>query len=179
MSRSIFISIKTLSAGLVAGVFSLLLVGCSDTGAETQQQTAASAGSTQAQDLTLYKSPTCGCCTAWGEHIEHEGFSHRSEHPADLDGVKDHFGVRPQYRSCHLAVSRSGYVFEGHVPAKTMRRFLKAPPEGAIGLAVPGMPVGSPGMEVDERFDPYQVLLLKADGSAEVYASFRSYEEQF
>jgi len=84
----------------------------------------------------------------------------------------------PRYQSCHTAVSSHGYVFEGHVPARHIKAFLANPPADAIGLAVPGMPLGSPGMEVGSRFDPYEVLLLKKDGSSEVFARVDSPAQQ-
>lgn len=120
--------------------------------------------------LQVFKSPTCGCCEGWIEHADQAGFSTEPQHPEDLAGLKAGYGIEPQYQSCHTAVSAGGYVFEGHVPARYVEAFLAAPPAEAIGLAVPGMPVGSPGMEMGDDFMPYQVLLLKQGGGAEVYA---------
>ena len=124
-----------------------------------------------ASELTVYKSPTCGCCGDWIDHMKGEGFDSHVKHPRDLSGVKASYHIRPQYRSCHTAVSENGFIFEGHVPARYVQQFLAAPPTGAIGLSVPAMPVGSPGMEMGDKFMPYKVLLLKQDGSAEIYAS--------
>ncbi|WP_374972436.1 DUF411 domain-containing protein [Spongiibacter marinus] len=102
-------------------------------------------------------------------HIEEFGFESEVNHPANLNKIKSDKGIAPPYQSCHTAVTNDGYVFEGHVPGPVIQRFLAAPPKDAIGLAVPGMPEGSPGMEVGNRFDPYDVLLLKKNGSYEVY----------
>ncbi|MDH3978696.1 MAG: DUF411 domain-containing protein, partial [Gammaproteobacteria bacterium] len=102
--------------------------------------------------LTVYKSPTCGCCKVWIKHVNQAGFKTATEQPANLNDVKSELGVPPQVRSCHTAVSESGYVFEGHIPAKLIKRFLADPPDDALGLTVPGMPVGSPGMESGGRF---------------------------
>ena len=140
---------------------------------------AAEQSATESVELQDYKSPTCGCCGRWIEHIEGRGFTTRVEHPADLNGMKADWGIRPQYRSCHTAVTEDGLIFEGHIPASIMQRFLDERPAGAFGLAVPAMPVGSPGMESGDRFAPYQVLLLKASGEAEVYAEVRTREEQY
>ncbi|MBL4781284.1 MAG: DUF411 domain-containing protein [Porticoccaceae bacterium] len=129
--------------------------------------------------MDLYKSPSCGCCGKWAEHAEHRGFSLTSHHPADLNKLKLERGVAAQYQSCHTAVSAEGFVFEGHIPARFIQQFLAAPPAGAIGLAVPGMPAGSPGMEMGDRFTPYQVLLLKGDGGADVFAEVNTPLEQF
>lgn len=119
--------------------------------------------------LNVYKSPTCGCCEKWIEHLETSGFDTLIHHPTDFNEVKQNNAIAPRYQSCHTAVSTEGYVFEGHIPAHVIQRFLADPPHNAIGLAVPGMPVGSPGMEMGDRHDDYAVLLLKKDGSAEVY----------
>ncbi len=123
--------------------------------------------------LDVYKSPTCQCCGRWVSHIDTQGFKATTHHPADLNLVKRQLGIAPQYQSCHTGVSKEGYIFEGHVPADIMQRFLAEKPEGALGLAVPGMPIGSPGMEMGERYDDYDVLLLKKDGSSEVYERIR------
>jgi hypothetical protein len=138
--------------------------------------TATAAGSDPVMDV--YKSPTCQCCEKWIDHVHAQGFRTSVLHPADLDTTKDKLGVLPAYRSCHTAVTKDGYVFEGHVPAKFIRQFLAEKPEGAIGLAVPGMPAGSPGMEVGDTFMPYEVLLLKMDGSASRYAFVGSPADQ-
>ncbi len=129
--------------------------------------------------LDVYKSPTCGCCGKWVEHAEQRGFSLSTHHPADLNKLKADKGIAPKVRSCHTAVSAEGYVFEGHIPARYIRDFLANPPVGARGLAVPAMPVGSPGMEVEDRFAPYEVLLLKDDGATEVYARVTTPAQQY
>lgn len=126
----------------------------------------------------LYKSPTCGCCEDWMVHLEEHGYHAVVHHPQDLSAIKAQLGVEPRYQSCHTAVMASGHVFEGHVPARYIAAFLAAPPAHAIGLAVPGMPVGSPGMEMGARFDPYDVLLLKSDGTSEVYARIENTDQQ-
>ena len=129
--------------------------------------------------LDVYKSPTCGCCSLWMDHLSENGFSNTGHHPDALGEFKRDLGIPVRYGSCHTGVSEEGYLFEGHVPARFIRAFLANPPEGALGLAVPAMPVGSPGMEYKDRFNPYDVLLLRKDGSVEVYASVGSYDEQF
>jgi hypothetical protein len=129
--------------------------------------------------LEVYKSPTCRCCQKWISHIDQHGFSSKAYNQTDLSAFKKDKGIAPQYRSCHTAVSKNGYVFEGHVPAKFIHQFLANPPADAIGLAVPAMPLGTPGMDVGDRFRPYHVVLLKADGSSNIYAKLNSYQEQF
>lgn len=121
--------------------------------------------------LTVYKTPTCGCCGKWVEHIEDAGFAVKVREMNDLSAIKRSSGIAPTHQSCHTAVAEDGgYVFEGHVPAQYIEAFLADPPEGARGLVVPAMPVGSPGMEYGDQFAPYDVLLLNSDGSYAVYA---------
>lgn len=130
-------------------------------------------------DLKVYKTPTCGCCGSWVTHIEKEGFKTEVFDQSSLQSLKKELGIPLQLQSCHTGVSEDGYFFEGHIPAKYIERFLQKPPEGALGLTVPGMPIGSPGMEVEDRFSPYDILLVKNDGSTQVFASIGSYEQQF
>tara|TARA_R110002110_G_scaffold205066_1_gene416695 strand:- start:89716 stop:90201 length:486 start_codon:yes stop_codon:yes gene_type:complete len=119
--------------------------------------------------MEVFKQPTCGCCGEWVDHVRSAGFEMDVKDRADLNSIKSSFGIAPQYQSCHTAVTQD-YVFEGHVPASQIQRFLSEKPADAIGLAVPGMPIGSPGMEMGDRFEAYDVLLLKNDGTHEVYA---------
>lgn len=130
-------------------------------------------------ELLVYKTPTCGCCKKWITHIEDEGVIAHSKDYRNISNIKTKYGIKPNYRSCHTAVTRNGFAFEGHVPAKFIKQFLAEKHNNAIGLSVPAMPVGSPGMEVGERFMPYNVLILFKDGTSEVYAEVKSYEEQF
>ena len=121
--------------------------------------------------LTVYKTPTCGCCGKWVDHIEDAGFDVEVREMNNLSPIKNANGLPPTHQSCHTAVAKDGgYVFEGHIPARYITAFLADPPAGARGLVVPAMPVGSPGMEYQDRFSPYEVLLLKEDGSFDVYA---------
>jgi hypothetical protein len=127
--------------------------------------------------LDVFKSPTCGCCTEWITKLEDNKIAVKSFHPADLSGVKSTLNIRPEYQSCHTAVSKEGFFFEGHVPVYLMKQFLANPPKNAAGLSVPGMPIGSPGMEMDNRFQPYKVVLIKENGDAEIYAEIKTLEQ--
>lgn len=129
--------------------------------------------------LLVFKTPTCGCCKTWISHIEDQGFTIYSKDYRNIEQIKNHYGIKPNHRSCHTAVSKNGFVFEGHVPAKFIQQFLQEPPPNAIGLTVPAMPVGSPGMEVGDRFMPYKILMLSKSGTSKVYATIHSYQEQF
>ena len=129
--------------------------------------------------LDVFKAPTCGCCNEWIKHMEERGFVTTISHPDNLNALKIDKGISTRYQSCHTGVTKEGYVFEGHVPAKHVRAFLESPPAGSIGLSVPGMPVGSPGMEVGSKFMRYEVILLNADGSKEVFAQVNDKEAQY
>lgn len=130
--------------------------------------------------LLMFKDPYCGCCTDWADHVEDSGLTISGRDSDEMGRIKREFGIAGQYQSCHTAVwHEHPFVFEGHVPARLIQQFLADPPAGAIGLAVPGMPFGSPGMEIDDRFDPYEVLLLKEDGSSSVYARIDTPQQQY
>ena len=134
---------------------------------------------TQLIELLVYKTPTCGCCKKWISHIEAQGIVAFSKDYQNIDGIKEHLEIQPNHRSCHTAVTKNGFVFEGHVPAKFIKKFLNESHSTAIGLSVPAMPLGSPGMEVGDRFMPYNILIMYKDGSSEIYASLQTYQEQF
>ena len=124
-------------------------------------------------DLLVHKTPTCGCFKKWVDHMENNGFTMNTQDHKSLMTIKDELGIEPQFRSCHTAVSSDGYFFEGHIPSKYVSQFLKENNQNAIGLSVPGMPLGSPGMEVDGRFTPYEVLIHYRDGTNKIYAEVR------
>ena len=126
----------------------------------------------------VYKDVNCGCCKDWINHAENNGLGTTAHDVADVALFKDRYGVPTEMRSCHTAVTTDGYVLEGHIPAKYMAEFLENPPAQAIGLAVPGMPVGSPGMEYQNKFMPYQIMQLNKDGTTQVYADIDSAEQQ-
>lgn len=122
--------------------------------------------------VDVWKDPHCGCCGDWIAHLRQHGFRVQS-HDVGNTAMRQRLGLPMRYASCHTAVV-DGYVIEGHVPAVDIQRLLRERP-AALGLAVPGMPVGSPGMDGPEygnRRDPYDVLLVQRDGSTRVYASY-------
>lgn len=126
--------------------------------------------------VEVWKDPECGCCKDWVAHLQANGFAVRV-HDSGNDAPRKRLGMPDKLGSCHTAeVSAQGkrYALEGHVPAREVHRLLKEAPQ-AIGLAVPGMPVGSPGMDAPlygGRKDPYDVLLVFQDGSHRVYQSY-------
>jgi hypothetical protein len=130
----------------------------------------AAAAFVDAADLDVYRSEDCSCCGKWAQYLKKNGFKVRLHNmsPDRLDKIKTEARIPEKYASCHTA-KIEGYVIEGHVPAEDIKRLLSERPK-AIGLSVPGMPIGAPGMEVGKKQDPYEVLLLKEDGSTEVYS---------
>lgn len=120
--------------------------------------------------IEVYKTATCGCCKQWVKHLEANGFTVKAQDVADPGDYRAKFGIADQHASCHTARVQ-GYAVEGHVPASDIKRMLGTRPE-AVGLAVPGMPMGSPGME-GAHSDPYEVLLVEKDGSTSVYKRYR------
>ena len=118
--------------------------------------------------VTVYKSPSCGCCTKWVDHMRASGFEVVVKDMDDVTPIKNEAGVPKALRSCHTAVV-SGYTLEGHVPADLVQKLLKEKPKSTAGLAVPGMPMGSPGME-GPRKDAYEVVAYGPDGKTRVYA---------
>ena len=123
--------------------------------------------------VEVWKDPSCGCCKDWITHMEQSGFELRV-HDSGNTAARARFGMPVKFGSCHTA-RIGGYTIEGHVPAREIQRLLQEKPQ-AVGLTVPGMPVGSPGMDgpaYDQRKDSYDVILVKADGSSTVYQSYR------
>jgi hypothetical protein len=121
-----------------------------------------------AADVVVYKSPTCGCCNAWVDHLKESGFTVETRDQQKMNEVKNELGVPRNLRSCHTA-QVGGYLVEGHVPADLITKMLQDKPEIA-GLSVPGMPMGSPGME-GHRSDPYDILAFKKGGQVQIFDS--------
>jgi hypothetical protein len=120
------------------------------------------------KDIHVYKSPTCGCCTDWVDHLKENGFKVEVTETNNLNPIKIDAGLTPSLASCHTAFV-GDYVIEGHVPANDIHRLIAEAPK-AKGLSVPGMPAGSPGMEVGDRKDRYQVLMFNDSGQTKVFA---------
>jgi hypothetical protein len=119
--------------------------------------------------IEVYKSAYCGCCTAWVDHLKANGFSVKVQNVANPTDYREKFGMPNDLGSCHTGMVQ-GYAIEGHVPAREIKRLLAERPR-AKGLAVPSMPMGSPGME-GHRNDPYDVLLVQTDGRISIYKHY-------
>jgi len=127
------------------------------------------AGTLQAQaaeTVDVYKSPSCECCAKWIEHLRKAGFDVKAHEVTDIQGNRRKLGMPDKFASCHTS-KVGNYVVEGHVPAADLKRLLKKPK--ALGLAIPSMPPGVPGMDIPNS-PPYETLLVQADGSTRVFA---------
>lgn len=126
------------------------------------------ASAAHAATMTVYKSPSCGCCAKWVEHVEKHGFTVRTVPTADMMALKKKLGVPDEAMSCHTT-KVGNYIIEGHVPAADIKRLLAQKPK-ARGIAVAGMPIGSPGMEHGDHRQPYSTMLIGMDGKTKVFA---------
>ncbi len=130
-------------------------------------------GFSQAGDVNtidVYRDPNCGCCTEWIEHLTDNGFTVNDHLETDMGSVKRELGVPQELASCHTGVIDGKFV-EGHVPAADIFEMQKRP--DLLGVAVPGMPVGSPGMEMGDRKDPYKVIALDKQGNKEEFNAYQ------
>jgi hypothetical protein len=142
---------------------------------QTATSPALSAARTENEDekaITVYKSPTCGCCTMWEEHLTKAGFKVTSNKTDKLAEIRKQYGVPEKAQSCHTAIV-GGYVIEGHVPASDVEKLLKTRPADIVGLAAPGMPPKSPGMQSEgEKPSGYDVVSFDKNGQTKVFTSY-------
>ena len=145
-------------------------MAAADAGSATAQAADPSPADTSLPLVVVHKTPTCGCCGLWVDHVREAGFPVEVHDMDDLGPVKQRLGIPYGKGSCHTA-EVDGYAIEGHVPASDIKRLLEEKPD-ALGLVLPGMPMGSPGMEMpDGRSQPYTVELARRDGTTEPFAS--------
>ena len=126
-----------------------------------------SIGASNRKIINVFKSPWCGCCGSWVNHLKANGFETRVTEMEDVNPIKNQYKIPENLRSCHTALM-DGYVVEGHVPSDDIQRLILERPD-ARGLSVPGMPIGSPGMDQGPQKDPFYVVLFK-DGLAEIFS---------
>ena len=117
------------------------------------------------ETIEVYKSPECGCCGKWGEVMKQNGFEVTEHKTNEIIETKNKYGVPAELYSCHTGIV-GGYAIEGHVPAQE--------PEDVVGISVPGMPLGSPGMEQGDVVEDYDVIAFKKDGTTEIFASYKN-----
>lgn len=122
--------------------------------------------------IEVYRSPTCSCCGKWVAHLKENNFQVKDNIVDDVQAVKDKYGVSKEMASCHTAVV-NGYVIEGHVPANDIRKLLNLKPK-VIGIAAPGMPTGSPGMEMGGKKDTYNVMSFDKDKHYQVFTHYEA-----
>lgn len=122
-------------------------------------------------EITVYRSPTCGCCGKWIEHMKQNNFIVKDNLSDDMEAIKAQYGVPKEMASCHTAIV-DGYVVEGHVPAADIIKLLKTKPK-VTGLAVPGMVTGSPGMEMGDRADPYDVMSFDKEKHFQIFNHYQ------
>ncbi|MEE9355243.1 MAG: DUF411 domain-containing protein [Methylococcaceae bacterium] len=125
----------------------------------------------QFKEMVVYRSPTCGCCAKWIEHLKQENFNIKDIVTDDMDSIKSQYKIPRKLSSCHTAVI-DGYVIEGHVPAEDIKTLLTSKAD-VVGITVPGMPVGTPGMEMGGKKDPFDVISFDKQGS---YKAYHRYE---
>ena len=125
-------------------------------------------------EMTVYRSPNCGCCGVWVDHAQKHGFRIEDIKTEEMEAIKQQHNVPAELASCHTTII-DGYVMEGHIPADDIKRFLAEKPDNLIGLAVPGMPIGTPGMEARDIKQPFQVLAFNDKGEVEVFKEYQSY----
>ena len=125
-------------------------------------------------EMTVYRSPNCGCCGVWVDHAKKHGFKIEDIKTEEMEAIKQQHNVPAELASCHTTII-DGYVIEGHIPADDIKRFLTKKPDNLVGLAVPGMPIGTPGMEARDIKQPFQVLAFNDRGEVEVFKEYQSY----
>jgi hypothetical protein len=171
---------RTVLLKMIFGALGLLILSACSQQAD-QVASADDINAINAIVLDVYNNPTCGCCGLWVEHAQERGFHievhHRDNDELTMEKLRRGIGLR--YHSCHTSVAADGSVFEGHIPAFLIHQYMADKPANSIGLAVPAMPIGSPGMEVGDRLQPYDVYLLMADGSSQLFTRITEFAEQY
>jgi hypothetical protein len=122
-------------------------------------------------DIVVYRSPTCECCGKWLEHMKKNNFNVKDIVTDDVQAIKNKYGVPEEMASCHTAIVE-GYIIEGHVPANDIMKLLKTKPK-IVGIAVPGMPSGTPGMEMGDRKDSFNVMSFDKENHYEIFNSYK------
>lgn len=121
--------------------------------------------------IEVYESPTCGCCDKWAEYMKAKGYTLNIHKSNDFIKNKEQYNIKPEYQSCHTGII-AGYAIEGHVPESAISWLLQTKPKDVIGIAAPGMPQGSPGMEQGYE-EEYPVIIMLKDGGYKIYGYFK------
>lgn len=163
------VAVALVVSGVVAGTYTAAKIA---EPTANQSALSASASPANAVQVAAYRSPTCGCCEGWIEHLRTHGFQVTDHVTEDIEAIKQQHNVPGELVSCHTALV-NGYVIEGHVPAAAIERFLTEKPDVA-GIAVPGMPIGSPGMESGNIKQPFTVFTFTEDGTSQAFQEYSS-----
>ncbi|WP_421840779.1 DUF411 domain-containing protein [Marinobacter algicola] len=139
----------------------------------TESSTSMASADTSGPAITIYKNPNCGCCQSWAEHLDANGFETTIVETDNLNEIKQQYDVPREMASCHTALI-GDLVIEGHVPADDIVAYLENPQFNTVGLSVPGMVQGSPGMETGKKED-YQVIAFSANGQQSVFREYKDY----
>lgn len=123
----------------------------------------------EVKQFELYKSKSCQCCDKWAKYMKDNGYALKTIVVNNMESIKEKYKIPKDMQSCHTTIF-NGYFFEGHIPAEDIKSFLKKHPRDSIGLAVPGMPIGSPGMEQGTFIQPYNVYLVKKNGDISLWS---------
>ena len=192
MSKLSKITITSIAiAGVIGGAFYFTSVSGDNSTAQSNNSAVANETSSQATlvsvwdietepnysgttEMTVYRSPSCGCCGVWVDHAKKHGFKIEDIKTEEMEALKQKHNVPAELASCHTTII-DGYVMEGHIPADDIKRFLAEKPDDLIGLAVPGMPIGTPGMEARDIKQPFKVLAFNDKGEVEVFKEYQSY----
>lgn len=167
------ISKKSGMIGGALGLIALAAIGSTFVSGNEPEAVQPAVAISAKPEITVYKDPNCGCCAAWGDYLENNGFRVTVVASSNMDQIKQTYGVPRQARSCHTAVI-DGRVIEGHVPANDIKAYLAKPAFNTKGLAVPGMIQGSPGMETGRK-DDYAVITFNEAGQRSVYQEYKNY----
>jgi hypothetical protein len=171
-------TMKTKKLALYTGVAAIVLAAGATTlviqaNESTESSTPMAAAETSGPAITIYKSPNCGCCQSWAEHLDANGFETTIVETDNLNEIKQQYDVPREMASCHTALI-GDVVIEGHVPADDIVAYLENPQFNTVGLSVPGMVQGSPGMETGKKED-YQVVAFSAKGQQSVFREYKDY----
>ena len=169
---------KTKKLALYTGIAAIVIgAGATTLALQADESAQPSASLTESEEagqtITIYKSPSCGCCQSWVEHLEANGFETNTIDTSNINEVKQSNGVPREMASCHTALI-GDVVIEGHVPAADILAYLENPQFNTVGLSVPGMVQGSPGMETGRK-DDYQVIAFRANGQQSVFREYTDY----
>lgn len=154
-------------------IFALIMISPATLMAEPAIQHQADTATSEPMKIKVYKSPSCGCCSEWETHLEQHQFIVTSINHRQMSLIKKQLGVPQNLQSCHTAII-NGYLVEGHVPAADIKQMVTEKPD-ILGISVPHMPVGTPGMEMGDRKDPFKVFAFDKDGHARVIKEYRDY----